>query len=82
MMNPDDESLLQEALGHVRRAVKLARDQEKPYLFLGRLWLQTEGLIVVAAAHRSTHSVSTVARMGNGSSTSSNSSRAARTERA
>lgn len=37
LCNPDNATVVQEALAHMRRAVKLARDQEKPYLFLGRL---------------------------------------------
>jgi CheY-like chemotaxis protein/tetratricopeptide (TPR) repeat protein len=35
---PDDASMAQEAIEHVKRGVKLARDREKPYLFLGRLF--------------------------------------------
>jgi tetratricopeptide (TPR) repeat protein len=37
LCNPDNATVVQEAIAHMRRAVKLARDQEKPYLFLGRL---------------------------------------------
>lgn len=37
LCNPDNPTVVQEALAHMKRAVKLARDQEKPYLFLGRL---------------------------------------------
>lgn len=37
LCNPDNATVVQEALAHVKRAVKMARDQEKPYLFLGRL---------------------------------------------
>jgi tetratricopeptide (TPR) repeat protein len=37
LCNPDNATVVQEALAHMKRAVKLARDQEKPYLFLGRL---------------------------------------------
>jgi curved DNA-binding protein CbpA len=38
LCHPDDPSMLQEAIEHVRRGVKLARDREKPYLYLGRLY--------------------------------------------
>jgi CheY-like chemotaxis protein len=37
LCNPDNSTVVQEALAHMKRAVKLARDREKPYLFLGRL---------------------------------------------
>jgi tetratricopeptide (TPR) repeat protein len=37
LCNSDNATVVQEALVHMKRAVKLARDQEKPYLFLGRL---------------------------------------------
>ena len=37
LRNPENETVVQEALGHMRQAVRMARDQEKPYLFLGRL---------------------------------------------
>ncbi len=37
LCSPDDATVVQEALGHMKRAVRMARDQEKPYLFLGRL---------------------------------------------
>jgi CheY-like chemotaxis protein len=37
LCHPEDDSMLQEALCHLKRAVKLARDHEKPYFFLGRL---------------------------------------------
>jgi tetratricopeptide (TPR) repeat protein len=37
LCTPDNATVVQEALAHMRRAVKMARDQEKPYLFLGRL---------------------------------------------
>ena len=36
--HPDNAVILQEAIEHVRRGVKLARDRETPYLFLGRLY--------------------------------------------
>ena len=36
--HPEDDSMLQEALCHLKRAVKLAPDHEKPYFFLGRLF--------------------------------------------
>lgn len=38
LCHPDDASIVQEAIEHVKRGVKLARDREKPYLFLGRLF--------------------------------------------
>ncbi|MCZ6462947.1 MAG: response regulator [Proteobacteria bacterium] len=38
LCHPDDVGIIQEAIEHVRRGVKLARDREKPYLYLGRLY--------------------------------------------
>ena len=38
LCHPSDAMMLGEAIEHVRRGVKLARDREKPYLFLGRLY--------------------------------------------
>jgi len=38
LCHPGDASLAQEAVEHVRRGAKLARNHEKPYLFLGRLY--------------------------------------------
>jgi len=38
LCHPDDSTIAQEAIEHVKRGVKLARDREKPYLFLGRLY--------------------------------------------
>jgi len=37
LIHPDESSMVQEAVEHVKRGLKLARDNEKPYLFLGRL---------------------------------------------
>jgi len=37
LCHPDDIALAHEAMEHVKRGIKLARDREKPYLFLGRL---------------------------------------------
>ena len=37
LAHPGDKGKLAEAVGHVRRGLKLARDSEKPYLFMGRL---------------------------------------------
>jgi len=37
LCNPNNATVTQEALAHLRQAVKLARDEEKPYLLLGRL---------------------------------------------
>jgi curved DNA-binding protein CbpA len=37
LCNPDDAAMAQEAMEHVSRGIKLARDRDKPYLFLGRL---------------------------------------------
>jgi len=34
---PDDRKRAEEALTHLKRGIKLARDREKPYLFLGRV---------------------------------------------
>jgi tetratricopeptide (TPR) repeat protein len=31
-------TLIREAIEHVQRGIKLARDRDKPYLFLGRLY--------------------------------------------
>jgi len=38
LIHPDDSVMIGEAIEHVRRGIKLARDHEKPYLFLGRLY--------------------------------------------
>jgi tetratricopeptide (TPR) repeat protein len=38
LIHPDDSAMIGEAIEHVRRGIKLARDHEKPYLFLGRLY--------------------------------------------
>ncbi len=38
LCHPDETMILREATEHVRRGAKLARDREKPYLFLGRLY--------------------------------------------
>ncbi len=38
LCHPDNEVIAQEAIEHVTRGIKLARDREKPYLFLGRLY--------------------------------------------
>ncbi len=38
LCHPDDSVMVQEAIEHVKRGVKLARDHEKPYLYLGRLY--------------------------------------------
>jgi CheY-like chemotaxis protein/tetratricopeptide (TPR) repeat protein len=38
LCNPDNSVMVEEAIEHVTRGVKLARDREKPYLFLGRLY--------------------------------------------
>ena len=38
LCNPDNSVMIEEAIEHVTRGVKLARDREKPYLFLGRLY--------------------------------------------
>jgi len=37
LCHPDNFEMAREAMEHVQRGVKLARDREKPYLFLGRL---------------------------------------------
>ncbi len=37
LVHPGDRGKLAEAVGHVRRGLKLARDSEKPYLYMGRL---------------------------------------------
>lgn len=39
--HPDETAMIEEAIEHVRRGLKLARDQEKPYLYLGRLYKAT-----------------------------------------
>jgi curved DNA-binding protein CbpA len=38
LCHPDDALMVEEAIEHVRRGVRLAPDREKPYLFLGRLY--------------------------------------------
>jgi len=38
LCHPDNDSIAQEAIEHVMRGIKLARDREKPYLYLGRLY--------------------------------------------
>ncbi|MGH0033601.1 MAG: response regulator [Myxococcota bacterium] len=38
LCHPDDPTIAQEAIEHAKRGAKLARDREKPYLFLGRLY--------------------------------------------
>jgi CheY-like chemotaxis protein/tetratricopeptide (TPR) repeat protein len=38
LCHPDNEVMLAEALEHCREGVKLAKDREKPYLLLGRLY--------------------------------------------
>lgn len=37
LCHPDNAAIAHEAMEHVQRGIKLARDREKPYLFLGRL---------------------------------------------
>lgn len=37
MCHPDDVQIVQEAMEHAKRGMKLASDREKPYLLLGRL---------------------------------------------
>ncbi len=37
LCHPDDVAIAHEAMEHVQRGIKLARDREKPYLYLGRL---------------------------------------------
>lgn len=38
LCHPDNDVMLQEALEHCRQGLKLAKDREKPYLLLGRLY--------------------------------------------
>jgi DNA-binding response OmpR family regulator/tetratricopeptide (TPR) repeat protein len=38
LCHPDDPTIAQEAIEHAKRGAKLARDREKPFLFLGRLY--------------------------------------------
>jgi CheY-like chemotaxis protein len=38
LCHPGDASIVSESLEHVRRGLKLASHQEKPYLFMGRLY--------------------------------------------
>jgi CheY-like chemotaxis protein/tetratricopeptide (TPR) repeat protein len=38
LCHPDNEVMMAEALEHCREGVKLAKDREKPYLLLGRLY--------------------------------------------
>jgi len=37
LCHPDDTAMAHEAMEHISRGIKLARDRDKPYLFLGRL---------------------------------------------
>jgi curved DNA-binding protein CbpA len=37
LCNPDDATMAEEALEHIKRGLKLASDREKPYLLMGRL---------------------------------------------
>jgi curved DNA-binding protein CbpA len=47
LCHPDNEVMLNEALEHCREGLKLAKDREKPYLLLGRLYKAT-GKVVAA----------------------------------
>jgi CheY-like chemotaxis protein len=38
LCHPDDPTIAQEAIEHAKRGAKLAREREKPFLFLGRLY--------------------------------------------
>ena len=38
LCHQDDPTMIEEAIEHVRRGAKLARDRERPYLYLGRLY--------------------------------------------
>lgn len=38
LCHPDNEVIVQEAIEHIQEGVRLARDHETPYLFLGRLY--------------------------------------------
>ena len=38
LCHPSDAAMTEEAIEHIRRGLRLARDREKPYLFLGRLY--------------------------------------------
>lgn len=38
LSHPEDKYMRDEAIEHVRRGIKLARDHDKPYLYLGRLY--------------------------------------------
>ncbi len=41
LIHPTESAMVEEAIEHVRRGLKLARDHDKPYLFLGRLYKAT-----------------------------------------
>jgi CheY-like chemotaxis protein len=41
LCHPDNDVMLSEAMEHCREGVKLAKDREKPYLLLGRLYKAT-----------------------------------------
>ena len=41
LCHPDNDVMMGEALEHCREGVKLAKDREKPYLLLGRLYKAT-----------------------------------------
>ena len=47
LCHPGNAVIIQEAIEHARHGVKLARDREKPYLYLGRLY-KVVGKIAVA----------------------------------
>jgi CheY-like chemotaxis protein len=47
LCHPDNEVMLAEALEHCREGLKLAKDREKPYLLLGRLY-KAMGKVVAA----------------------------------
>jgi len=47
LCHPDNDVMLSEALEHCREGVKLAKDREKPYLLLGRLY-KAIGKVVAA----------------------------------
>jgi tetratricopeptide (TPR) repeat protein len=38
LCHPDNEVIVQEAAEHIQEGIRLARDEETPYVFLGRLY--------------------------------------------
>jgi len=52
LCHPEEESMTREAMEHVRQGIKLAKDRERPYLFMGRLCKATGRRDVAAKMFR------------------------------